>query len=89
VSVLELFGWTIVGSKLVIMDNGEHRNPRAILRTIDKYDVKLLNFVPSMFRAFVNTLNNENCQVLNKVKYILLAGEALTHEVVNKFKKHR
>lgn len=89
VSVLELFGWTIVGSKLVIMENGEHRNPRAILRTIDKYDVKLLNFVPSMFRAFVNTLNNENCQVLNKVKYILLAGEALTHEVVNKFKKHR
>ncbi|MED2665883.1 AMP-binding protein, partial [Bacillus thuringiensis] len=59
VSVLELFGWTIVGSKLVIMENGEHRNPRAILRTIDKYDVKLLNFVPSMFRAFVNTLNNE------------------------------
>ncbi len=85
VSVMELFGWTLAGSHLVILEEGEHRNPRAILRAVDRYRIRLLNFVPSMFRLFVQALDREHTAMLHDMKYILLAGEALPRDLIEQF----
>lgn len=85
VSVLELFGWFISGGSLVILEPNGHRNPKSILRALESYYVTLINFVPSMFKVFLNSIHEESIEVLNKLKYVLVAGEAISHDVVEQF----
>ncbi|SDW03720.1 amino acid adenylation domain-containing protein [Marininema mesophilum] len=84
VSVPELFGWTIMGGRLAILKEGDHRHPKAILRAVTEYNVGLLNFVPSMFGAFLNALGG-NGQPLKLLKYLLLSGETVTKDLVERF----
>lgn len=84
VSVIELYGWTLTGARLVVLEEGGHRNPKAILRAVNEYGVRLLNFVPSMFKMFLNTLSDD-VRPLDEIKYLLLAGEALPKELVEQF----
>lgn len=85
VSVLELFGWFISGGALVILEPSGHRNPKSILRVLESHNVALVNFVPSMFKVFLNSIHEESATILNKLKYVLVAGEAISHDVVEKF----
>ncbi|RFB34718.1 amino acid adenylation domain-containing protein [Brevibacillus sp. VP] len=85
VSVLELFGWFISGGSLVILEPGGHRNPKSILRVLESHNVALVNFVPSMFKVFLNSIHEESITALTKLKYVLVAGEAISHDVVEQF----
>jgi tyrocidine synthetase-3 len=89
VSVTELFGWFAgkSGGRLVILEKGAEKSPRRILDTIQRYRVTHLNFVPSMFNAFVETLDSWDAYKLAYLKYIFLAGEALWVELVKKFQR--
>ncbi|SFS44387.1 non-ribosomal peptide synthetase [Marininema halotolerans] len=84
VSVPELFGWTVVGGRLAILNEGEHRHPKAILRAISQYQVGLLNFVPSMFGAFLHAIGGDS-EALCPLHYLLLSGEAVTKDLVEGF----
>jgi amino acid adenylation domain-containing protein len=86
VSATELFGWFFNGGRLVLLEQGGEKDPAAILDTISSYGVTHINFVPSMFTAFVETLNTGNALKLSSLEYIFLAGEALLSNVVNTFR---
>ncbi|NIM12784.1 MAG: amino acid adenylation domain-containing protein [Candidatus Aminicenantes bacterium] len=86
VSVSELFGWYPGGGRLAILENGAEKDPQKILDTIEAYRVTHINFVPSMFAAFLETLDRENIRKLTSLKYIFLAGEALPPEMVIRFR---
>jgi amino acid adenylation domain-containing protein len=87
VSVSELFGWFLGGGRLAILEPGGEKDPLTILDWIEGIGVTHINFVPSMFNAFVNGLNPQNISKLVHLKYIFLAGEALLPELVAKFRR--
>jgi polyketide synthase PksN len=85
VSVTELFGWFHDGGKLVILEPGAEKDPATILKTIDENNVTHINFVPSMLAVFMNMFNVSEMTALNKLKYVFVAGEAVTRKLVEKF----
>jgi tyrocidine synthetase-3 len=85
VSVIELFGWFFGAGRLIILEKNGQKDPNKILGAIERMDVTHINFVPSMFNAFLEVLNPQEVNRLTGLKYIFLAGEALLPGVVNKF----
>jgi len=86
VSVTELFGWYLQGGRLAILEPGGEKDPGAILDMIAHEGVTHINFVPSMFHAFVEILESRKILKLASLRYIFLAGEALLPAVVNRFR---
>jgi len=87
VSITELFGWFFKGGRLVLLEKGGEKDPAAILETAARTGVTHINFVPSMFNVFIETLSSRNLSRLSALRYIFLAGEALHPELVEKYKK--
>lgn len=85
VSVAEIFGWFFNGGKLVILGKDNEKDPRAILKEIEINGVTHINFVPSMFNVFIDSIDKEDIKVLNTLKYIFVAGEAIQAGTVRKF----
>ncbi|MEF2965786.1 amino acid adenylation domain-containing protein [Paenibacillus sp. M1] len=83
VSVMELFSFIFTGSKLVLLEPGGEKDPKAIMDSMDRYNITHINFVPSMFRLLLNKLDQRIIAVLNKLKYIFLAGEAVTKDIIH------
>jgi len=89
VSVTELFGWFPGGGRLAVLEKGGEKDPAVILAAVERHLITHINFVPSMFRAFVAELeaNPRKIGKLAVLKYIFLAGEALLPGLVNQFKQ--
>ncbi|MCP5054814.1 MAG: amino acid adenylation domain-containing protein, partial [bacterium] len=85
VSVSELFGWYTGGGRLALLDAGAEKEPLRIIDAIEHYTVSHVNFVPSMFTVFADTLDDENIGKLSELRYIFLAGEALQPALVKAF----
>ncbi|SDY17809.1 non-ribosomal peptide synthetase [Thermoactinomyces sp. DSM 45892] len=84
VSVAELFGW-FFGGRLIILEQGLEKDPFCMLRAIDQYQVTYLNLVPSMLSILLDTITEDKLAMLNKLKYLFVAGEAITQPVIHKF----
>jgi amino acid adenylation domain-containing protein len=87
VSVTELFGWFINEGRLAILPAGGERDPRDMLNVVEKYRVTHINFVPSMFSVFIDSLGDDSGNKLSSLKYIFLAGETLLPGLVKKYKQ--
>ncbi|MCX6581229.1 MAG: amino acid adenylation domain-containing protein, partial [Candidatus Aminicenantes bacterium] len=85
VSVTELFGWYMGGGRLAILETNGEKDPLVIFDWIHRYHVTHINFVPSMFNAFLDFVTEKNKDRLAGLKYIFLAGEALLPSQVKKF----
>jgi len=87
VSVTELFGWFLYGGRLAVLEPGAEKDPYRILKAIEKEKVTHINFVPAMFRAFIDLLEQQTQtkEKLNWLQYIFLAGEVLSPELVERF----
>ncbi|MGE5343976.1 MAG: non-ribosomal peptide synthase/polyketide synthase [Candidatus Omnitrophota bacterium] len=86
VSVTELFGWYMGGGKLAILEAGSEKDPEMLANAIEKHGISHINFVPSMFHAVVDYMSEGNAKHFSSLKYIFLAGEALTSVLVKAFK---
>ncbi len=86
VSVAELFGWFFGGRRLVILGEDERREPQKIIDTIELSKITHINFVPSLFNVFLELLDYRNIHKLETLRYIFLAGEALSPQLVKKFR---
>jgi amino acid adenylation domain-containing protein len=84
VSITELFGWFLPGSRMVVLEEGEEKDPAKILETAARNCVTNINFVPSMYRTFLDYTREMavNLDKLSAMKYIFLAGEALPPALV-------
>ncbi|RCX18754.1 amino acid adenylation domain-containing protein [Anaerobacterium chartisolvens] len=86
VSVTELFGWFMGEGSLLILEPGGEMNTDLILNEIEKHRITHINFVPSMFRLFLEVFDKEsNIKRLNPLKWIFIGGEAVTPDIVHKF----
>jgi amino acid adenylation domain-containing protein len=87
VSVWEMFWWSIVGAGVCfLMPNGE-KFPQAIIETVEKRDVTVMHFVPSMMSVFLEYLRNSEADVqrLHTLKQVFASGEKLTPSHVQTF----
>uniref|UniRef100_UPI0028A718DF non-ribosomal peptide synthetase n=1 Tax=Lacrimispora sp. TaxID=2719234 RepID=UPI0028A718DF len=85
VSVWELFAPLLCGGRMILLENGHEKDPEKIGQAIEKGHITELSFVPSMFKAFVTEIE-ENDQRLKTLSGIQIAGEALSAELVNSYK---
>ncbi len=85
VSGAELFGWLFDGGRLALLDKHAEKDPKKLIEAIDRFRVTHVNFVPSMLDAFLSGLEDHDIPILEQLKYVFVAGEALKPELVNRF----
>lgn len=85
VSGAELFGWLFDGGRLALLDKHAEKDPKKLIEAIDKFLVTYIDFVPSMLDAFLSGLEDRDIPILERLKYVFVAGEALNPELVNRF----
>ncbi len=74
VSVWEFFWPLAVGSRLVVAQPGDHREPARLAEILERHGVTTLHFVPSMLQAF---LSHGETSCFATLKRVLCSGEAL------------
>ena len=87
VSVWEIVWWALKGASVVMLENGDEKDPQKICEVIAKRKVTVLHFVPSMlevFEAFLKTSSLARRQI-KSLRYIFASGEALKMIHVNTF----
>ena len=81
VSVWEFFWPLIVGARLVIARPEGHRDSAYLADLIRQSRVTTMHFVPSMLRPFLE----EDLQDCTSLKRVMCSGEALPHELQERF----
>jgi amino acid adenylation domain-containing protein/non-ribosomal peptide synthase protein (TIGR01720 family) len=81
VSVREFFWPLLAGAELTVAEPGAHRDPARIAELIRQRGVTVVNFVPSVFRAFLEAPGVERCASL---RLIFCTGEELPRDLVEK-----
>lgn len=88
VSVWELFWWCLQGARLCFLSPGGEWNPLAIVKTVQKCQVTVMHFVPSMLNVFLEYLDGRSSgclQELASLRRAFASGEALTPTHVRNF----
>ena len=82
VSVWEFFWPLLAGARLVIARPEGHRDSDYLVGLIRERGITTLHFVPSMLRVF---LEHEGVEACRSLKRVICSGEALTHELQERF----
>lgn len=80
----------IIGAKLIIYDSDTIKNPFILFKSAEKDNVSAISVVPQSLKSFL-VMSSDNKRLLNfnSIKNIILTGEKLDSDVVNRFyKKH-
>lgn len=88
VSVWELFWWSFYGAKVCFLQPGGEKFPFVLMDFVQKYQVTILHFVPSMLNVFLEYLMEKGEEEINKLsslRVVFVSGEALNPEHVRKF----
>lgn len=86
VSVWELFWWSLQGAKLSLLNPEKEKEPNYIVKSIERTQVTVMHFVPSMLNAFLEYLNDGfTYKKLKSLKYVFSSGEALKLTHILKF----
>jgi|GEM_PF-2163787 amino acid adenylation domain len=87
VSVGEIFGWTLSGSSLAILNNADEKDPVIICQAISRYAVTRVHFVPSMLQAFLEYVATfQQKPLLESLRLVLSSGESVTPALINDYK---
>ena len=79
VSVWELFWWSMVGARLVLLKPHKEKDPRAIVKAINKDKVTIIHFVPSVLEMFLDYIGTKfDLTKIASLKYVVVSGEELS-----------
>lgn len=88
VSATELFGWFMGEGALSILEPGAEKDPSRIASTIAAHQVTHINFVPTLFRLFLETMElRPDLSALKTLKWVFVGGEAVTPDIIQKFRR--
>lgn len=89
VSVWELFWWAIEGATLALPAIGAEKDPRELLRAIERDGVSVIHFVPSMLGPFLALLEADPRSVAaaRSLTAVFTSGEALEPRQVEQFRR--
>lgn len=87
VSVWELFGWYLNGSRLHFLSPGAEKEPVTIVKEIKKEDISIIHFVPSMLNLFLEYIDRfGSVYDITSIRRVNCSGEALLTDHVTRFK---
>ncbi|MGG4264539.1 amino acid adenylation domain-containing protein [Peribacillus simplex] len=86
-AAVEIFWPLMVGAKIALIKPNQHKDPRAIIESCIKYEVAVVQFVPSMLKLVLDLITKEEVSKLNKLRIVVSSGEALTSTLVKDFFK--
>ena len=88
VSVWELFWWSFRGACLCLLGVDEEKSPDAIVKAVEKNNVTVIHFVPSMLTAFLDYIEGPvDVGCLASLKRVFASGEALSPQHVTRFNR--
>lgn len=82
VSVWELFLPLITGNSVYLLEQGEEKRSESISDAIDKHNIGLMHFVPSMLNVFVRYAEREG-RKFQGVKRVICSGEPLSEALAD------
>ena len=82
VSVPELFWPLINGATLVMALPGGHKDPDYLAEIIQREEITVCHFVPSMMGPFLDHPRSADCHTL---RHVFASGEALPHPLTRRF----
>ncbi|MCE3294293.1 MAG: hypothetical protein K0R65_7 [Crocinitomicaceae bacterium] len=88
VSVWEFFMTLCYGAELVLCEKEVISDVSLLIDTIEKYQISVLHFVPSMFKLFLHGIDETNKNRLASIKQIFTSGEALSVEYVHQHHRY-
>ncbi|HEX7314775.1 MAG TPA: amino acid adenylation domain-containing protein [Pyrinomonadaceae bacterium] len=83
VSVWEFFWPLLAGARLVVAQPGLHRDAAGLASLIEREQISVMHFVPSMLQAFV--AEPSAGAALRRTRLVMSSGEALGRELVERF----
>ncbi|WJK39429.1 amino acid adenylation domain-containing protein [Solwaraspora sp. WMMA2056] len=89
VSVWELFWWSFTGARLALAPPGSERDPDQLLQVIERCQVTVIHFVPSMLGPLLDLLERapQRRRQAVTLRLVFASGEALTPERVRQFNR--
>lgn len=92
VSVWEQVWALLVGARIVFAKENGHKDPLYLAKEINRKQITVMHFVPSMLDVFLDTLETYNSDKssqldVSSLKYVFCSGEALSVASVNRFKR--
>ncbi|HEX6872761.1 MAG TPA: amino acid adenylation domain-containing protein [Micromonosporaceae bacterium] len=86
VSVWELFWWLLAGARLALLEPGGEKDPASIVAAIERHQVSVIHFVPSMLTMFLAYLDRSAAaDRVTSLRRVFVSGEALTPNQVRRF----
>ncbi|MCF8605040.1 amino acid adenylation domain-containing protein, partial [Gordonia sp. HY442] len=82
-SVLDLFRPAISAGKLVIVGQGEQRDPWAMRAYVERHQVTSIMVVPSMLALMLTELSDDELATMRSIRTVQLGGEALSPAVAD------
>lgn len=86
-SAVEIFWPLAVGGCVALMEPLLHKDPKAIVEDIRRYQPVVVQFVPSMLTLFLDVIRPEHRPFLRCLKHVISSGEALRSELVRAFRE--
>jgi len=89
VSVWELMWWAMAGAGVALLEPGGERDPRKIVAAVERHQVTVMHFVPSMLGPFLDQLEDQPDSIhrLTSLHTVFCSGEALTPALVERFNR--
>ncbi|NGX39478.1 MAG: Dimodular nonribosomal peptide synthase [Chlamydiae bacterium] len=84
ISVTELWMPLLFGSTVFITSNEKKKNPWALSKWINNHKINVIQFVPSLFQAFLFALKDEKLS-FPSIKKLLFIGEALRSKLISEW----
>lgn len=83
VSVWELLWWGLSGAKVFMLEDGLEKDPEQLIQTIQKYNITVLHFVPSMLARFLDFVESDH--QMASLQRVYASGEALSVTLNNRY----
>jgi non-ribosomal peptide synthetase component F len=82
-----MFWWSLVGAGVCFLPPGGEKFPQFIVEAVEKNNISVMHFVPSMMSVFLEYLRNSEADVkrLVSLKRVFASGEKLTSAHVRVF----
>ncbi|MEI6756847.1 MAG: amino acid adenylation domain-containing protein [Chlorobium sp.] len=87
VSIWELFWWSWSGAAVAMLKPGDEKDPEALAKAIEKHQVTIIHFVPSMLTVFLDSLCGGHIEYhsLSSLRVVFVSGEALDPVLAERF----
>ena len=88
VSACEIFRGLTIGAQLFLLAQRREKDPNFLIKSIGKYGITIVEFVPSMLNEFLDWLDTpDKLKCTNSLRWAIVGAEVVSPALVKNFKK--